>query len=90
MPCNLTKEQMAKAGYSAEDIALMEKEVELARMQANVEAADRGLTQRQQRDLELQAMTQARKRFDQKMHAKLDKMMADIKALGDAKKLPVH
>lgn len=94
MVCDMTmrrevlKEKLAEQGWNEDEIDLLEKEIELARQKAKAESYKNGETLSQQERRMRIAEQEARKIAHDRMHAKLDDMMQDIKALGDAKKIP--
>jgi hypothetical protein len=96
MPCNmmfrreLLPEKLAEQGWDNDEIQLLEMEIELAIQKAKKASFERGDTLAQQKAAMYEADKAARKVAHERMHAKLDTMMDDIRSMGDAKKIPVE
>lgn len=83
-------EKLAEQGWDQDDIDLLEKEIELARRKAEKEAYGRGDSYAKQQAAMDDAEQKARKVAHDRMHARLEAAMDEIRKLGDAKKIPVH
>lgn len=96
MPCDmrykreLLKEKMAEQGWSDEEIKQLELELELAIQKAKKASADAGETLGQQNKRMSLAEKEARKIAHDRMHAKLDAMMAQIIELKAVKATQHH
>lgn len=92
MPCNMRVKpaELAKEGWSEDQINLLEKEIELARQRAKKVAYDKGYTLETQKEMMEKAEQQARKTAHERMHALLEADMAKIRQFGEAKEIPVE
>lgn len=92
MSCeNMRREELAESGWTEDEITTMEREVELARAKANAEVVRNGGTKSQsERAMEI-AGANAKRKAHGEFHARLDRMMDDILALGEAiEPVPAH
>jgi hypothetical protein len=76
--------EMAKKGWSEDEIKLLKMEVQLARQKAKAESFSRGDTKYAQDQNMKKAETKAKKIAHDRFHAKLGSMHHEIKSLAKA------
>lgn len=94
MPCDMMfrremlRVKLAEQGWNEDEIRQLELELELEIQKAKKKSYEDGDTLAQQKERMSFAEKEIRKKHHEMMHAKLDKMMQDIKEMGDAKAIP--